>query len=238
MDAGERFQWNLTSREPPAASTGGRYDTEPSIVAYCVGWHVRHHPHDHVRRLRCEADEVPEGVVGRAACGISESGSASRLYQIRELDPSWMKKDRDVLPRVEVAFLGVKLHGEPRTSRAVSIEPREPTTVENRRTRVRFQLRGSPPRRAPRDSYTSKKPWRLSRARDHRSGILSFRSGSSSREDEVFDERRARNPARSVRRCAGSRALVGGHVAPSGWLRGFELILLGVRGGRLAFGCL
>jgi hypothetical protein len=48
--------------------------------------------------------------------------------------PSWMKKTGHVVAdEVEVALVGVELGGEaPRTSRTVSAEPREPTTVENR----------------------------------------------------------------------------------------------------------
>jgi len=36
---------------------------------------IRHHPHNHVHRLRHQRNEVPEGIVSRPACGISLCGS-------------------------------------------------------------------------------------------------------------------------------------------------------------------
>ena len=75
---------------------------------------VRHQPHEHVRGLGHQRDEVPEGVVGagRLRHLVMRLG-LDRVDQIRELDRVLDEEDRHVVAdQVPVAFVGVELDRE------------------------------------------------------------------------------------------------------------------------------
>ena len=111
------FQWNLTKRDSPFALT------KPERVHAEALHHpvasrdraIRHHPHDHVRGLGHQRDEVPERVVRRsppAACAWCGSGFTG-MDQVRKLHRVLDEEHRDVVAdEVPVALVGVELHGE------------------------------------------------------------------------------------------------------------------------------
>ncbi len=75
---------------------------------------VRHHPHQHVRRLGHQRHEVPERVVRRRR--LRHPVVRLRLHrvdQVRELHRVLDEEHRDVVAdQVPVALVGVELHGE------------------------------------------------------------------------------------------------------------------------------
>ncbi|MNO73044.1 hypothetical protein D3C76_640030 [compost metagenome] len=75
---------------------------------------VGHHPHDHVRRLRRQRDEIPEGVMGRPTGGNFIVGlRLHRMNEIGKLDRILDEEHRHVIAdQVEIAFLGVELDRE------------------------------------------------------------------------------------------------------------------------------
>ena len=75
---------------------------------------IRHRPHDHVRALRHQADEVPEGVVRAGGLRIAAVGlHLHGMDEIGELDRVLDEEHRDVVAdEIPVAFLGVELDGE------------------------------------------------------------------------------------------------------------------------------
>ena len=81
-----------------------------------------------------ERDEIPERVMG--ARGLRHLVMWLRLdgmHQVGELHGVLDEKNRHVVAdQIPVAFVGIELHCEPAHSRAVSLEPRSPATVEKR----------------------------------------------------------------------------------------------------------
>ncbi|MNV50508.1 hypothetical protein D3C71_1425230 [compost metagenome] len=75
---------------------------------------VGHCPHHHVRRLRHQRNEVPEGVVGRATGrDLVMRLGFDRVHEVGKLDRILYEKHRHVIAhQVEVAFVGEELHGE------------------------------------------------------------------------------------------------------------------------------
>ena len=75
---------------------------------------VRHHPHQHVRGLGHQRDEVPERVVrGRRLRHRVMRLGLHRVDQVGELHRVLDEEHRDVVAdEVPVAFVGVELHGE------------------------------------------------------------------------------------------------------------------------------
>src|SRR6185369_10907190 len=78
---------------------------------YCT---IRHHPHDHVHRLRRKRDEIPERVVGRSCLwDLVVRFRFHRVNHIRKLDRVLNEEHGDVVAdEIEVAFLCVKLDGK------------------------------------------------------------------------------------------------------------------------------
>ena len=76
---------------------------------------VAHRPQQHVRRLRHQRHEVPEGVVGRGGLGpAAVLLLLDRVDEVGELRRVLDEEDRDVVAdEVPVALLGVHLHREP-----------------------------------------------------------------------------------------------------------------------------
>jgi hypothetical protein len=75
---------------------------------------VGHHPHQHVRGLRHQRGEVPEGVVRRRRLrhAVVRLG-LDRMHQVGELHRVLDEEDRDVVAhQVPVAFVGVELDGK------------------------------------------------------------------------------------------------------------------------------
>ena len=73
---------------------------------------VGHRPDDHVRRFRHQRDEVPEGVVSRAAGRdfVVRLGF-HRVYEVRKLDRVLNEEHRHVVAdQVEVALVGKEFH--------------------------------------------------------------------------------------------------------------------------------
>ncbi len=95
---------------------------------------IGHRPHQHVRRLGHQRNEIPKRIVRRRGLRHREMRLRfRRMDQIRKLHRVLNEENRDVVAdEVPVPFVGVELHGEARTSRGVSGEPRSPMTVENR----------------------------------------------------------------------------------------------------------
>ncbi len=75
---------------------------------------VRHRPHDHVGRLRHQADEVPEGVVGAGRLRIAPVGlHLHRVDKVGKLDRVLDEEDRDVVAhQVPVALARVEFDRE------------------------------------------------------------------------------------------------------------------------------
>ena len=72
---------------------------------------------------------MPGGRLGKATVGFHFHG----MDEVGKFDGILNEEDRDVVPnQIPVAFLGVKLDANPRTSRGVSTEPAPPATVEIR----------------------------------------------------------------------------------------------------------
>src|ERR1700749_3160583 len=76
---------------------------------------VRHDPHHHVEAFRSQRNEIPERVMG----GLCLWELAVRLRlrgmdKVGELDGVLYEEDRNVVSyEIEIAFLCIKLHGEP-----------------------------------------------------------------------------------------------------------------------------
>ncbi len=75
---------------------------------------VRHRPHQHVHALGHQRDEIPERVVRRRR--LREAAIRLHLHgvdQVGKLDGVLDEEHRDVVAdQVEVAFVGIELHGE------------------------------------------------------------------------------------------------------------------------------
>ena len=75
---------------------------------------VRHHPHEHVQRLRRERNEIVKRVVRRS--GLRDFVVRLRFHRVDEigkLDRILNEEDRDVIAdEIEDAFVGVKLDRE------------------------------------------------------------------------------------------------------------------------------
>ena len=110
------FQWNLTKLDSP------RGVDEPERVHAEALHHavaardraVGHHPHQHVRRLGHQRDEVPERVVRgrRLRHGVVRLG-LDRVDQVGKLHRVLDEEHRDVVAdQVPVAFVGVELDRE------------------------------------------------------------------------------------------------------------------------------
>lgn len=75
---------------------------------------VGHRPDHHVRRFRYQRDEVPEGVVGRAAGrDLVVRLGFHRVDEVGKLDRVLNEKHRHVIAdQIEVALVGEELHRE------------------------------------------------------------------------------------------------------------------------------
>ena len=73
---------------------------------------IGHNPHDHVKRLGHQRDEVPKRVMRRGGLRKSSIGLClNRVNQIGKLDCILNKEDRNIIAnQIEIAFRGVELH--------------------------------------------------------------------------------------------------------------------------------
>ena len=76
---------------------------------------IGHRPHDHVGAFRHQADEVPEGILGRCGLRIASIGfHLHRMDEVGELIGVLNEEEGDVVAdQVQIALAGVHLHGEP-----------------------------------------------------------------------------------------------------------------------------
>ena len=106
---------------------------------------VAHDPHQHVSRFRGQRDEVPERIMRRGRLGnlIVRLGLHG-MDEVRKLDRILNEEDGDVVAdEIPDALVRVEFDREPRTSRGVSADPRDPATVE-KRTKTGVCFEGSP----------------------------------------------------------------------------------------------
>ena len=96
---------------------------------------IRHHPHDHMHGFRCEGDKIPKRIVRRGGLrhfiiGFRFEG----MDQIGKLDRILNEEHRNVIAdQVPDPFTAYRISSaNPRASRTVSAEPRDPFTVEKR----------------------------------------------------------------------------------------------------------
>ena len=144
---------------------------------------VRHHPHQHVRRLGLQADEVPERVVRALRLRDLAVGlGLHRVDEVGELQPVLDEEHRDVVAdEIEVALVRIELRREAaHVARGVGRAARTGDgreARERRRDRALAQERGGADvaraRRSPRTRRGRRRRGRARRAR----GCARGRSG-------------------------------------------------------------
>ncbi|MCY1333938.1 hypothetical protein D9M69_196790 [compost metagenome] len=198
---------------------------------------VGHGPEHHVRRLRRQRDEVPEGVVGRGAGGdLVVRLGFHRVDEVGELDGVLDEEHRHVVAdQVEVALVGIELHRE-----AAHVAHRVGGTArplhrgeahEHRRALARLAEEVGPGQVAQRLRHLEVAMGRRATGMYHPLGNpLVVEVGDLLPHDEVFQQ--GRTPlagAQAVLVVGDARAGIGGQRLVGGvFAEAFELVQLGV----------